>query len=256
MWHARGASTGRCLAGKLGRARWLAALLAVAARCAGADVLSLTTEDFSPPFQVSADQRTSWSGISADKLAELMRRARQAYVIAAFPWARAYQMALQLPNTCVFSTTRTAERESLFLWIGPLAANDWAMFGRAGDVRRPAVLEDVRGAIIGGYHDDSTGLFLKARGFRVDVAATDAINLQKLLNGRIDYWATGISSGQFLIAKNKAGGKIVPYFSFQRAQLYLACHKSVGAPLAERLNRILQEMERDGSSAAIERRYQ
>ncbi|NMH59508.1 substrate-binding periplasmic protein [Alteromonas ponticola] len=38
------------------------------------------------------------------------------------PWARAFKNALQGPNTVLFSTIRTSEREDKFQWVGPFAS--------------------------------------------------------------------------------------------------------------------------------------
>src|SRR3954447_13364744 len=77
--------------------------------------LTLTTEDY-PPFNIVDPQTKGVTGISFDKVTELMRRASEPYTITAYPWSRAYQMALDSNDTCVFSTTRTPEREPLFKW--------------------------------------------------------------------------------------------------------------------------------------------
>ena len=230
----------------------LCLLLTASARAAD---LTLTTEDFSPPFNMIDVRSQTLVGISVEKLVELMKRAHLGYTFKVFPWARAYQMALQLPDTCVFSTTRTPAREALFTWIGPLTYNDWMLFARADEPRKPASLDEVGQRTIGGYRDDSTGDYLRQRGYRVDVAAVDANNPQKLLSGRIDFWATGELSGRYLIAKDDMVGKIVPLFKFNHAELYLACNLATGAALAKNLNQILKDMDRDGTNAAIDRKY-
>ena len=217
--------------------------------------LTLTTEEY-PPFNMLDETTKQPTGITVDKVVELMRRAQEPFTITSYPWPRAYQMALQTEDTCVFSTSRTPERETLFTWIGPLAKSDWAIFARADDVRKPKTLEDVRPFTIGGYTNAATGEYLKLHGYKVDLAINDALNLQKLLRNRIDFWATGELLGKYLIGKAGLTGQIVPLFKFELSELYMACNRAMNPQRAEKFNRILKEMDRDGSSAAIERKYQ
>jgi polar amino acid transport system substrate-binding protein len=194
------------------------------------------------------------TGITVDKVVELMHRAHEPFTITSYPWPRAYRLALQTENTCVFSTSRTPEREALFTWI--LAHSDWAIFARADDDRKPKSLEDVRPFTIGGYNNAATGEYLKLHGYKVDLAINDSLNLQKLLRNHIDFWATGELLGKYLIGKAGLTDQIVPLFKFELSELYMACNHAMNPQRAEEFNRILKEMDRDGSSAAIERKYQ
>ncbi len=230
-----------------------AALLVVVSAPSAA--LTLTTEEY-PPFNMLDERTKEPTGITVDKVVELMNRAHEPFTITAYPWPRAYQMALQTDNTCVFSTSRTPEREALFTWIGPLAKSDWAIFARASDTRKPKSLEDVRPFVIGGYNNAATGEYLKLRGYKVDLAINDSLNMQKLLRNRIDFWATGDLLGKYLIGKAGLAGQIVPLFKFELSGLYMACNRAMSPQDAEKFNRILKEMDRDGSSAAIERKYE
>ena len=217
--------------------------------------LTLTTEEY-PPFNMLDERTGEPTGITVDKVVELMRRAHEPFTITSYPWPRAYQMALQTENTCVFSTSRTAAREALFAWIGPLAKSDWAIFARATDARRPKMLEEVRPFVIGGYTNAATGEYLKLHGFKVDLASDDALNLQKLLRNRIDFWATGDLLGRYLIRRAGLTDQIVPLFKFELSELYLACNHGMSPQRVAKFNDILKDMERDGSSAAIDRKYQ
>lgn len=217
--------------------------------------LFLTTEN-TPPMNMLDPSTHQASGISVDKVVELMRRAKQAYSISFFPWARAYQMAVRDMDTCVFSTTRTTEREDQFQWVGPLATNDWVVFGRADDAPKPKKIDDLRGHTVGSYLGDAIGDFLIKQDVKVNYANADENNPEKLILKRIDYWATGRLLGQYLIQKKGLQGKIVPLFAFNHTDLYLACQLGVDKQQIDLFNRILRQMDADGTSAAIERKYQ
>jgi polar amino acid transport system substrate-binding protein len=217
--------------------------------------LTLTTEDY-PPFNMQDPASHAITGISVDKVVELMHRAKESYTLDMYPWSRAYQLALQSKETCVFSTTRTPEREALFSWVGPLVRNNWVVFGRVEDQTPPKTLDELRPFTVGGYKEDAVGEFLKSQGLTVDPADHDDLNPKKLSMGRVNYWATGELMGRYEIAKAGLTDKIVMLFKFKQTELYLACNSSVAPKKIEKLNKILQQMDRDGTSVAIERKYQ
>ncbi len=164
-------------------------------------------------------------------------------------------MGQKVPNTCVFSTTRTPERESLFKWVGPLVNNRWVVFARMGDARKPKVLEDLRPFVLGGYRSDAVAEYLKQHGFKVEVANSDGDNPRKLLAGRFDFWATGELSGWTFIKSQGLQDQFVQLFTFNQIGLYLACQKEMAQERIDRFNEILKEMERDGTVVAIEKKY-
>ena len=95
--------------------------------------LILTTEEY-PPYNMS-DGQGRVTGVATDIVRALLEGAGIEYEIAVYPWARAIAMARTQVNTCVFSMSRTPEREELYRWIGPLVTNDWTLFARSGASR-------------------------------------------------------------------------------------------------------------------------
>jgi polar amino acid transport system substrate-binding protein len=73
---------------------------------------------------------------------------------------------------------------------------------------------------------------------------------------RIDLWASGRFEGQAILKQNGWEGQVVPVLAFNRAELYLACHRSVPDSLVDRLNALLAAMGRDGTTKALERKYE
>lgn len=215
--------------------------------------LTLVTEE-SPPFNMLVKGKIV--GIAADKVAELMKRARLPFTVDILPWARAYQMALDKPNTCVFSTTRTPEREPRFRWVGPLAFNSWVLYGLAERQLHLNNLEDARALRIGTYNADVRDVYLRNKGFHVDTAPNDALNPRKLLMGRIDLWASGPFEANSQILANGWVNRIVPVLTFNRVELYLACNAALSGEVVDRLNVIVNAMNNDGSASQIERRYE
>lgn len=235
-------------------ARWISRVLMTMAlaACMQAQALELMAED-DPPHNMLRDGKLA--GIATDKLAEAFLRAGVPQHMELVPWARAYQSALTQPGFCAFSAARTAEREALFKWIGPVAAMDWVLYARSDAGPAPARLEDARKKTIGGYLQDVISVWLADKGYHVDTASSDAANPRKLLAGRIDYWASSRPRATALLAKEELAKRIVPVLTFGHTDLYLACHKATSDEVVKKLNQALRAMQVDGSSAKIEARY-
>ncbi|MDW5417699.1 ABC transporter substrate-binding protein [Iodobacter sp. CM08] len=216
--------------------------------------LTLTTEDY-PPFNILDAKSQKVSGISTEKVIEIMLRAKENYTITAYPWVRAYQLAQKERDTCVFSTTRTPEREALFQWVGPLVKNNWYIFAKQGDTRAPKNLDELKPYSIGTYRGDAIAEYLIKKGFKVDLAKTDEDNPQKLLKNRFDFWATGELLGLAILKRKNLSDKITPIFLFNQSEMYLACNINMDNKKINFYNKILQGMDKDGSNLSIENKY-
>ncbi len=241
---------------RLGRAvLGLAVLLALGASwspSAGARELLLTTENY-PPFNMQEEGTQRIVGISTDIVRQIMVRAGINYSIKFLPWQRAYAMALQQPDTCVFSTTLTEDRKPKFKWVGPLVRNDWIFFGRADANLRIESLADARAHVVGGYKGDATAIYLEQQGFSLDLASHDHVNPAKLAAGRFDVWATGNHLGPYLA--QQAGVDIKPLFTFKKTVMGLACNRGLEDELVQRLNDILNDLIEEGVVSEVAARY-
>lgn len=234
-----------------------AMLLALAGLCAAAGAaprphLLITTES-SPPSAMMDGKRVT--GFAAEKIRVMLERTGIDYEMEMLPWKRAFVMAESQANTCVFSTTRVPERETLFKWVGPTHENDWTLFGLAGRDYKLAGIEDARKLRIGAYNGDVRGEFLSSQGYTVDSVQDRLSNPRKLLLNRIDLWATSIRTGSAIVAQNGWKGRIVPVLTYKRTELFLACHRSVPDELIRKMNATLQAMNKEGLSASIERQF-
>jgi polar amino acid transport system substrate-binding protein len=214
--------------------------------------LHLATEAVAPHSMLDGKRVI---GIGADTVRELMERAGIEHTIELLPWKRAYAEALERSDTCVFSTTRTPERESLFKWIGPIGEADWVLMARAGRKLHLKNLEQARKYRIGTYNGDARDQYLRERGFDVDSAPSDQLNPRKLMADRIDLWAASIRRGSATLSHLGYGGKIVPVLVFNRIRVYLACNRAVPDVLVARMDTALESMERDGALRRILHRY-
>jgi polar amino acid transport system substrate-binding protein len=234
----------------------VAVLLAVgcmgAAAAPAAPRLYLVTEARAPASMHGARP----TGVDTAKVRAIMEQAGIAYSIEALPWKRAYAAALNRRDACVFSTTRTDERERLFSWIGPLDEAEWVLMGRAGRKLHLRGLEDARRYRIGTTDGDARDQYLRARGFTVEPVPNDLLNPPKLLLDRIDLWAAALRRGTTVLARHGWDKEIVPVLVFNRIPVYLACNPGVAPALLTRLNAAVSTLEHDGTMRRIERNYE
>ena len=213
--------------------------------------LILATEEY-PPYNMSGANGTV-TGISTDIVRAMLDAAGYEYEIAVYPWARAIALARTQVNTCVYSMSRTPEREALYKWIGPLVANDWTLFARSG-ASRPQTLDEAMMMRIGSYQGDAIVAYLQTRGHQVDVAPSDDVNPKKLLAGRIDFWATGKLIGQYRL-KQQGVENVEPVLTFNHTEMYLACQVQLPDAQVQKLTQVLRVLEKSGAIKKIYASY-
>jgi len=169
-------------------------------------------------------------GISVDLMEEILIRLGSDADRSSFevlPWSEAYERARTIPNTVLFTLSRTPERENDFLWAGPfftdrdfLFTNEGVNLSDAGDIAalKIAVVKE----------DRSIFSSLKAGADEKNLVevmtAEEAISMVD--SGSADAFAYGEFPGQKVIAKYAADpsrfartkeiGSFEDYFAFNR----------------------------------------
>jgi polar amino acid transport system substrate-binding protein len=117
------------------------------------------TEEY-PPLNYSDNGQAN--GISVDLLESVFKRlgvGLDRNNIQVTSWAEAYSHTLITPNTMIFSTVKTSQRDSLFKWVGPIAPHqDVAIFLKNGPVQLKDVtdLNNYFTGVIDGYSSMNT----------------------------------------------------------------------------------------------------
>lgn len=245
--------------------RLLLACSLLLAGAAHADVdpdysMVLLTENF-PPYNMAINgknfaQEDNIDGIAVDIVREMFKRAGIGYTLSLrFPWDRLYKLTLDRPDYGLFSTTYTPERVPLFKWVGPLAKTGWVVLAAPGS--KITALKDIKEAghyKLGAYKNDAVSQSLESQGIPVLNALRDQENVQKLVNGQIDLWATTDPVGRYL-AKQEGVTGLQTVLRFNEAQLYLALNKDTPDEVVQRLQKALDQMRAEGVVEQITKNY-
>jgi len=135
-------------------------LLLVGTTHARAESLVLLTENL-PPFNMAVSggnfaRDDGISGISSETMRLVCQRAAvECQQILRFPWERVYNQALKDAGYGLFSVARTAEREDLFKWVGPIASEDWVLLARGDSPIQLSSLDQAKQYRLGGYKGDA-----------------------------------------------------------------------------------------------------
>ncbi|WP_374568555.1 substrate-binding periplasmic protein [Ideonella sp.] len=162
----------------------IAAAMALACACAQADSIKAVTEDSS--YTYLRDGKVA--GPATEIVEATMKRAGLTdYKLALYPWARAYDLALQEPNVLIFLIARTQAREAQFKWAGEFMRIEYHLYKLRG--RDDVVvhnLQDAKAYSVGVMRDDVRQQYLQSRGFdKLVVSARNPDSLRMLLDRKV-----------------------------------------------------------------------
>lgn len=166
-------------------ARLIASLaLALLAAATHAQPIKVVTEDSS--YTYLQDGKV---GGPATEIVEmsLKRAGLTDYRVSLYPWARAYDMALQEPSTLIYLIARTPAREAQFQWAGEFMRIQYHLY-KLRD-RNDVVVNDLSDAkryAVAVMRDDVRQQYLQSRGFdKLVVSARNSDSLRMLLDRKV-----------------------------------------------------------------------
>lgn len=235
---------------ELGRTAFLAiATLSAPLAVSAQQSFDLTTEELEPLSMIADGAIT---GLSTDLLKTAFARAGLPAEMHLYPWLRAYRSALDKDNGCVYSTVRTPEREALFKWVGPIVHDDWVIFVPEDSEVRVASLADLKRYRTASTPGDALALYMRSQGIPVEFTPTNG-QLQMLMSGRIDFWATTQTRGTYFAAHDHV--KLKAVLTLRQTDMYLACNRKVPDRIIALLNGTLKAMEADGTAERLAAPY-
>lgn len=234
-------------------------LISGSAAAASVDDIVFMTEQY-PPYNL--EENNKLQGIAVDTLALMLQRVGSKQTredIKLLPWARGYKLVLSEANTCLFSTTRTEERENLFKWVGPIAPNTIGLIAKKESKIKIGSVRDMKKHKIGTIRDDQAEQYLINAGISMDSlerVAETKLNIRKLNRGRIDLWAYGENVAMWELKAN--GFSPADYESVHELgskDLYFAFHADTSDSVIQKLQAALDTLKTDGEYQKILDRY-
>jgi polar amino acid transport system substrate-binding protein len=218
--------------------------------------IQLFTE-LAPPnsFDTGHGTASKVEGSSVDIVNEIQARTGYVNIINLSLWNDAYAIAQYLPNSAVFATARTPERENMFQWVGPIASNRTYFYTRSTSGLTIETLEQAKAlqsiATPNGWftHD-----FLKNNNFQ-NIAATsltsqDAFN--QLINGEVQALLLPDTDVKWLAVKNGVPmSDLIQHMEALNVNLYIAFSLSTPASTVQQWQSHLNTMKADGTFETI-----
>jgi polar amino acid transport system substrate-binding protein len=238
------------LGGQIRRMATVAFALVLSVTGAQATSLTLVTEDY-PPYAYR--ENGVLKGTSVEQVELIMRGAGMTYRVEMMPWARALTLAETEANYCVFTTAHNSEREHRFKWVEPILSGRTLLIRKAGAAVTAATPEAATHYTVGATRGDFTAGLLTEKGFRkIDLAADFNLTLKKLMAGRVDMMPI---AEDYYVKLRRQGAEIEKVLVLSEQIFSIACNLSVSDADVARMQAALTDLVRDGTQAAIFRRY-
>ena len=214
-----------------------------------ASAITFLTEE-NPPYNHTQGGKPA--GLSTQIVTEAAKRAGVASDIKFLDWEEAYQRGQADKDSCLFSVARLENRENLFQWVGEIAVNKWAVFGR-NDFNKPIkTIADLRPFKIGGVATDAKVEMLRNSAVTnvLEVVRDDQNPPRLFLKqddpNRIDLWVTGYYAAGSVAASAKAGPVKLVYV-LREQPLWLACSPRTGKDVVKKLSDAIAAIKKDGT---------
>ncbi|MCK9329889.1 MAG: ABC transporter substrate-binding protein [Candidatus Cloacimonetes bacterium] len=221
------------------------------------DNFVIMTEQY-PPYNFEQDGQLK--GISIDLMVEILKRDgsnKSLKDIQLLPWARGYNDVQHNPNTVLFAMTRSAEREDMFKWVGPISPTKIVLHAKKSKNIKINTDADIANYNVGTIREDiGHQLLTKAGITKIDLSADMLSNIKKLQIDRIDLWA--YEENVALWEMKSQGLNLDEYesvYTLLSSDLYFAFHKSTPEVTISQIQKYLDDIKSDGTYQKILDKY-
>lgn len=215
--------------------------------------LVFITEEY-PPYNYVDNQQLT--GISVELLEAIFAETKtplSRHDIHVYPWVRGYELALNQPNTVLFSTTRTAAREDYFHWVGPIAQDQVALLAHRNapttiDSLADAIERNLTVAVI--REDIGAQALLEANypEHLIRSAIDNRSALHMLVRGRVDLWAYSADVAQWIAeSEGYPENSLLPVHTLSESSLYFAINQATDSRLASVMQQALERVNMERS---------
>lgn len=231
---------------------WYALVCSLPLYCTATDIRVVT--EHLPPYQINT--AAGPRGFATEIVQQLFKEADQPYHIEFQSWSRAYQLALRDPNVCIYSISKSDERQRLFHWVGALSYNITGIYALKNrtDIQLSS-LDQARNYTIAVTRDDITHHYLLQHGFKEgkELYVLDTVDsmLQVLVNRPKEIDLVLVNDTILKYRAHEAGmteRQFVRLLDLPDLPLdfHLACSLKTSPALVAKLRDALNQLKRDG----------
>jgi len=225
---------------------------------ARAEPYQVVTEEWAPYNYRQNDQLT---GMATDIVRAIMRLTGDDFEILVQPSMRASLVLQTRPRTIMYSLFRTAEREPLYKWVGPIVEESIYPYQLASAQPLNTLEQLLRAPRITTRHAGLVPAMLQSLGFdHLDRSAGESQQLYRmLLAGRTDIVIGDTDAGVAYYSSqlNIAPGTLrrIP-IELYRSSLYIAFSRDSDDQQVRAWADALEQLRQSGELARIQRRYE
>ncbi|WP_417661295.1 substrate-binding periplasmic protein [Pseudomonas sp.] len=236
-----------------------ALLCLLLATVSSAEQYKVVTEEW-PPYNYQENNQLT--GMTTEIVRAIMTLTGDDFELLLLPSMRATYALNTWPKTIMFSMFRTAEREPLYKWVGPIVEESIHPYQLANAAQPVNSLEQLlRAPQITTRHAGLVPQMLQSLGFKnLDKSATENQQLYlMLLAGRTNIIIGDTSAGVAYYSRqlNIADGTLrqIP-IELYRSSLYIAFSRDSDDKLVTAWANALEQLRKSGELKRIQRRYE
>lgn len=212
------------------------------------------TEEFSPFNYTENGQHKGLANEIIDRISSKtgLRVARKVY-----PWLRAVEANQAVDNSLLFTTVRTPERETKFLWVGPYDECEiWLIKLKSRKDVVASNIEQAKQYQVGAPRGSAGNSLLLSKGFKenkLDLSLDEERNIRKLYAGRFDF-SVGLIVPHYASAKKLKlpVEDLDPVIRLEKGLgCYFAFNPKVDPALFRRFSDAFNELDKSGELEKI-----
>ena len=218
--------------------------------------LKLLTEEL-PPYNYMGLEGTV-TGSSTEIVREIASMIGEDLEIELVAWSEGYNQTLTTPDTALYSTARTVERENLFYWVGPIGYYDIVFYARNNSSISLSSLEDAKKAgTIAVVRDDARHQYLVARNMsNFALYPNDESCVKALMSGECQLWlGSSVGASRTLAQAGYELEDVRSLYTVQKSELYIAFNNQTSSKIIANWQDALDTMKKNGNYEAILTRY-
>ncbi|WP_168188115.1 ABC transporter substrate-binding protein [Hahella sp. CCB-MM4] len=227
---------------------------------AQSEQLDIYTENYPPYNFLVNDQLT---GFSTEIVREILYRIHLPNKeISVLPWARAYNYLKNRDNVMLFTTARTAQRQYLFKWVGPIASREVYLYKLKKSAKVVVdSFEDAKKYMTTAVRDSATANQLMAMGFRegknLELIHNEDLSFAKFIYGRAQLInKVPMAMAMELKKYDMTMDQVIPLIPLDTGTFYyLAFSLGTDDEIIREWQAALDEMKQDGTYHKLQQKY-